>query len=282
VKHDLTYIHPYPASVTSKYPIAAGTVTTAVRHVPAIAGKVISNGQAVLNELVLLLLAIGVITLLLRERTLKAPERAELAAFALGCAVLLAVLRFSGTISQLYNAPRGQVQGAPLLGVATALVATWLFERRHAGVIYVAGFAGALSLMLFADSGFADFALTGKGVDTISNSGEAYQENDITAADVASAEWVVAHHRPKGVITYTDVYGELQIYRYSHLDGVVTAITPDVLEPNSWIYATSTNIVYDTVRDAVGDGQVTTKLPTAFLNRETNLVFTTGTTRIYY
>lgn len=275
------YLRPYPAALTAHYPIVDATAAVPPAHVP----KVISNGVNSLttlgNELILLVTAIGVVAFLWRQRRLDEPERAELAAFALGCLGLLGLLRLSGTVSALYNPPRGQVQGAPVLSVGLAFACAWLFQRpRSIGTAALAATGLGLGVLLFSDSGLSGVAFGGGGPATLVNYGEAYQRYYFTDADVASAAWVVEHDR-KGQVVYADIYGGLQIYEIRHLSGLLTTVTPQVIEPGAMVYATSTNVIDGTARSLVQNDFAVFGFPNTFLERVKDVVFTTGSTQVY-
>lgn len=298
------WVHPYPASLAAKYPLRPVSIRGG-KGISQSAGSIVGTATTAVNELLLLLIAIGVLALLWRERKVEHPELAELAAFSFGALVLLGVLRLSGTISALYNAPRGQVQGAPLLSVGLALVCAGIFRR--AGAIRVGlprrfalprPIAGALShapsfgslaagaaalvlaLLLVSDSGLSDFVFGGGGVDTLVNYGEAYQRFYFTSAELASAGWTLEHKGRRGVI-YADVYGGLQINELAHVSGVVNAVIPTELEPGAYVYATKANIVDHTARSVVANDSAEFQFPAAFLSVVKNVVYATATTKVY-
>jgi uncharacterized membrane protein len=275
------WIHPYPSYLTSRYPIKPAPASSPPSRISPRYDHAVTTATTVVNELLLLLIGIGTLALLWRERRSERSELAELAAVSLGCIGLLGLLRLSGTISNLYNAPRGQVQGSPLLSVGLALVCAWLFTRRHhVGTALVSLGALALVILLFSDSGLASQWLGGGSVDTLSNAGDAYQENYFTDADVASARWVVDHDPPRAVV-YADTFAMLQIYQYDHLPGIVNTVLPQVLEPNAYVYASSANVVDHTVRSQAGTYGAVYRFPSAFLGHVKNVVYSTGTTRVY-
>ena len=275
------WLHPYPETITRAYKIAAAPASAPPGTTPAIYGTSIANATTALAELLLLLTGVGILLLLWHERRIRHPERTELAAFALACIGLLGLLRLSGTISTLYNAPRGQVQGAPVLSVGLAFVLDALFARRRAiATSAVAATTVALALLLFSDSGLSERTLSGGGVDTLQNYGDAYQMFYYSDADMTSAHWLVKHHR-RGDVIYADVYGSLQIYHFAPLPGIVTTLLPQVFEAGAYVYATSANIVEQTVRAQAGNVGGVYRFPGDFLSREKNTVFSTSTTRIY-
>ncbi|HVC26286.1 MAG TPA: DUF2206 domain-containing protein, partial [Acidimicrobiales bacterium] len=275
------WIHPYPAALTSRYPLAAVVVPATQRGVAPVYSNVANNVTAALNELLLLAIAVGILRLLWRERASPRRERSELAAVALGCLFLLGLLRLSATVSGLYNAPRGQVQGYPLLGVGLALVCSWLFRLRPPAAPALAGVVVACAgLMLFTDSGLSDLALGGAGADTLVNYGDAYQSYYFTDADVASATWI-QQHVTGGTVVYTDSYGTIQLGQLGRQRAIVSSVIPQLLEPGAYVYATSTNVVDRTARATADGSTVTFRYPVAFLDRVKNVVYSTGTTEVF-
>lgn len=275
------YLHPFPDSLTRHYPVRRATVPATTRPVPASVPHALDTAATVVDELLLLLLTVGALGLAWHERRLRRPVRSELAAFAIGCLVLLGLLRLSSTLSTLYNAPRGQVQGAPLLTVGLAFICTWIATRRRL-LARASRWAAtvAVGLLVTWDSGLAAFALGGSPPATLANYGEEYQASYFTDADMASALWLVRQERP-GDVTYADTYGALQILHFAKPSGLVTTVLPQVLEPGAFVFATSTNVVEGTDRSTAGDAGALVRFPLSFLDAVDNLVFTTGTTRVY-
>lgn len=275
------WIHPYPSALTRRYPVEPASAASVARHVPAVLVHATSTLSTVSNELLLLLFGVGILALAWQQRRIAHETKAELAALALGCLVLLALLRTSGVLSTFYNAPRGQVQGALLLSVGLALVCDRLFALPGfvgSSVVSLAGIG--VGFLLFANSGLSDYVLVGNGVDTLANAGEAYQRYDFTDADIASAAWLGSVHRGHRVV-YADIYGGLQLAEVTSVGPVVATVLPQVLEPGAYVYATSTNVVEHTARANVDSQYLVYRFPESFLDAVKNVVFSTATTRVY-
>jgi len=120
----------------------------------------------------------------------------------------------------------------------------------------------------------------GGSADTLVNYGDAYESYYFTTADVASAQWVIAHDT-RGQVVYTDAYGQILLYRYGHPNGLVTTVIPQLIEPGAFVYATSTNIVDRTARSNADNENATYQFPQKFLDSVKNIVFTTGTTEVF-
>jgi uncharacterized membrane protein len=271
------YIHPYPANVTSRYPVHSVTVPGSAAGSGRLASVVYGAGTAS-AELFLVITAVGTLAFTLRRWRLR-PGR-EVAAFALSCLALVGLLRLSSTLSTLYGAARAQVQAAPLFSVGISLVCAWLFSRRRpVGRLLFATTSAALLLLVFINSGLADLTFGGRP-DMFTNGGEAYQRYYFTDADIATAGWVVRHQRP-GQTVYADIYGGLQMWEFAHIAGLVTTVVPSVIEPGAYVYASSTNVVEGTTRSAIGTEYATYRFPASFLDQVKDLVFTTGTTEVF-
>jgi uncharacterized membrane protein len=297
-RNNAPYLHPYPASVTARFPLQPQSVRAIVRPLPGSVASAVSTASTVVAELLLLVIAVGVLRMLWRERSTETPERSELASLGLGCLALLGVLRLSATVSNLYNAPRGQVQGAPLLGVGIALVCSWLFSReatrrsphrpprsrrnirpyRARAAIGVTG--TGLFLLMLTGSGLDGYILGGAAPDTIVNYGDNYQTFYFTDADIASAHWLVGHLRP-GDVVYADEYGGLQLYQVRHVRGLIAAVVPQIIEPGAFVYASTTNVVDRADRSIAGNNSAEFRYPANFLAHVKNIVYTTQTTRVY-
>lgn len=279
--HD-PWIHPYASPVTSRYRIQPANVPDTVRDLPAAYTNYFNSTTTAVNELLLFLFGIGTLALLWRERRAERPELTELAWLSFACLVLLALLRFSATLSTLYNAPRGQAQGSPLLSVGLALACSWLFSRRWAIGGLLAGIAAILmAVLLFVDSGLSSYALGGSAADNLVNYGEGYQRFYITDADMATVDWLAGVYRP-GDVLYADAYASIQVASVAALRGLVQDVIPPIIEPGAYVYADATNIVGDTARSSVANKFAVFKFPRRFFQTVKDTVFTTGTTEVYH
>lgn len=278
------WIRPYPRELVAQYPVKAATLPLQPRKVPAVLATVTNKLTTATNELLLLLIAIGTLALLWRERRDGQGNRLELASVAIGTLVLLGLLRTSATLGALYNAPRGQVQGAVALSVGLALVCSWVFERRgrlafvRVGTSLLAAFA--VAFLLFSYSGLAADVLSGSASDLLANSGEAYQRFYVTEADHATAVWLVRHYPPGGVV-FADTYGALDLDAVANLHGLEETLIPGVIDKGAYVYASATNVVDGTARSGVSNEGLLYRFPARFFGRVKNLVFSTATTQVY-
>lgn len=279
--HNDPWITTYPKALTERYPVTGAGVPIVRQPLSSTIGNIASKLETTGNELLLVLIAVGVLCLIWRERRIATPERSELAAVALGTLLFLGLLRTSGTVSTFYNAPRGQVQGAVVLSTGLALVMSWLFSRRviiRGALVSLSGLG--VAYLLFAYSGLVPYLVDGAGIDTLTNAGEAYQRFYFTDADMASVSWLVGVHRP-GDVVYADTYGTLQLDERSEFSGLIETLIPPVIDRSAYVYATSTNVVDGTARSAVASSDLLYEFPTAFLDRVKNVVFSTATTKVY-
>ncbi|HTW97669.1 MAG TPA: hypothetical protein VMD59_02770 [Acidimicrobiales bacterium] len=278
------WLHPYPASLAAKYPVHLVSMPSIVRHPPSFLPSLLADALPAVNELLLAAIGLGALYLLWRRRRTAPSVALELATTTFGCVCVLAVLRTSGTISSLYNAPRGQVQGSVLFSVGLAALcarlAQMLVRRRvvHALAIAAASLLGAF--LLFEYSGLSQYALGGGGPENLVNFGEGYEAYYFTDADMASARWLAATLEPHDVLD-ADPYGALQLAAVSSFGHVVETLLPSVMEPDAYVYAYSTNLVDGTTRASVGGEASIFSFPLAFLERVKNTVFTTGSTAVY-
>jgi uncharacterized membrane protein len=279
--HRVDSVNSYPLSLTKLFPLQPANVPAAHTSLPALYGNLASDLSSVSSELLLLMIGIGIVVFLWRQRKSVRGGRAEFGFIALGCVFLLAILRLSGTVSSLYNAPRGQVQGAPLLSIGIACVCAWMFTGRSMKRCAFTALATiGLGLLMFTDSGLSGLVLGGGVPDTLVNYGSAYESYYFTTADIETADWLVLQHA-KGQVVYTDEYGAIQLDEVSQLNRIIPTTTPQVVEPGAFVFATSTNVVDRTAQSNVDNIYGVYKYPLPFLNSVKNVVFTTGTTEVF-
>jgi uncharacterized membrane protein len=281
-QHD-PWLHPYPLRLTQHYPVVATGVNGVVRNdVPAILPRLSQDLSAAGNELLLLLITAGVVWFAWLSRRYRREVYLEFASLALGCLAMLAILRTSATISGLYNAPRGQVQGAPLLSVGIALICSVLFAARPFGRALAVGAAAfGVTFLLFAYSGLSDYVLGGGGPAVLVNYGNGYQEYYITGAEAASAQWL-APHLARDDVLYADQYAAFPLNEIGTSAQVVETVIPSIVEPRTYVYASVANLSDGTTRANVASEALTFVFPRSFLDHVKNVVFSTGSTEIYY
>ena len=105
----------------------------------------------------------------------------------------------------------------------------------------------------------------------------------MNSQDLAAASWV-DQNAPIGQFIYADHYAQLRLDTVAgpNRPGVFDAITPQTLDQHAWVYATSVNLKYKTVRSLVGTDETSYAFPSRFLDSNYDVVYTNGTSEVFH
>jgi uncharacterized membrane protein len=274
-----SWLHPYPLSITSHYPASAA---------PAIKGTGLgldglANGLesigTVLGELFLLVVIIGTVFMLLRNR--KTPVPLEVVILCATTLAFLAAIRVSGTFGQAYNQDRAQIQAGMILCISLALGVSW-FAKRSPRLTTATAIVSLLVLGATVPAGSSGLAaqLGPGGSPLLENGGTSYDVDYMTQQEVAASKWLVNTAGRKPVI-YTDEFGELRIWAGStYTAATQTLLTPATIAQGSWVFATGYNLS-GTAYGMVNNDVATYRFPSAFLNRVDSTVYSSPGARVY-
>lgn len=241
----------------------------------------LSFGDVLVQQVTNILAAIGAIALALRR---KAPLIArQIALFGLATLLFLVVIRFSGTIANAYNQERAFVQAMAVLSITLSWTLQWLanWHRRHRSSIIVAVVIG-LTLMFAEMNGLMAVFLGGTTATNLANSGEDYERFAMTTSELASARWLGQMVRP-GQLVYADRYAQLPLIAKTGLNRTLMGdVTPETIDRQAWIYGSTSNIVGGRGRALFNNQMATFVFPTKFLTANFNMVYTDGSSEVFY
>jgi hypothetical protein len=142
--------------------------------------------------------------------------------------------------------------------------------------------AALLALPFAGGSGMVGAVLGGGTATNLANSGNDYEQFYVTQPELASASWLGTQIR-EGELVYADRYGQLPLVSQTGIsDGLMLDITPQTLDRNAWVYASTTNVVERRARADLGNHNVIYVFPARFLNDYYDLVFTDGSSEVYH
>ena len=229
-------------------------------------------------ELMLAFGVLGSLAMALRRRSPAVVRQVGVLAFS--TVAILILIRFSGTIAAAYNQTRALAQSLLLL----ALPAAWLVQRlldRPGRLRAVPAVLLLLSFpVMFAYDSSLTAVLTGGGtLLNLSSSGEDFQRQYMTPAELAGAAWASTESQRR--LLYADPYGQL---RLNATTGAValTQVTPETLDQHAWLYGTHTNVVLGTTRGQAGNDTALYAWPNSFLNDYFDTVYTDGDSKVYH
>lgn len=277
--HD-RYITPLPDAGNAQYELRNATPPTP--KVKWHAGyNALSLGWGIVQQLANVLGAIGALLIVLRRKTSFIARQIGL--LALASLAFLVTIKFSGTLAMAYNWERAQLQAFVVL----AITLCWSLEqlagsRRRLQAAVVTFMSVWLAVMFINTSGLIGTALGGATPTNLANSGEDFERFDMTAPELASARWLGEQIHP-GQLLYADRYAQLRLLTAIGLThGIFGDVTPLTLNQYAWVYASRTNVIDNLAATVYDDHSVTYIFPISFLDTNYNLVYTDGSSEVFY
>lgn len=274
------FVAPFPDAGDAKYDLQNVTTPSTSSRIPA-ATSTLNVAGAALAELAEAIAACAALYLAVRRKSSVALR--QVALLAVGALLELLVMRVSATFAAFYNQPRAIIQGFAVLGIPLMWAMQELsgrLRRYRLGVSVVA--AVAVCAFFLQNSGLGGVLLGTGAATNLSSQGEDYDRFYTTPQEAASAEWL-AGWRQSDQLVYADEYGELRLNAENmQMTGLLNDITPETLDRNAWVYATTTNIVDGTTRVDFDNDEIEYRFPLTFLDSHYDLVYTDGASEVYH
>jgi uncharacterized membrane protein len=238
-------------------------------------------GLLLIEQLANVLAAVGGLFMVLRRKA--SPLARQIGVIALGTTLLLTLIRFSGTLAGAYGQERAQLQGLVLLAITLCWMMQGFAERRGTSRAYVFKVTVAcLALVVFNTSYLVNAVLGGGVSANLANSGPAYEYFDISAPEIAAAQWLSNVSRP-GQLVYADEYGQLPLVEATGIqNGLMLDLTPLTLNQSAWVYASRTNVINGRAFALFNGLFATYVFPVVFLNENYDLVYTNGSSEVFH
>jgi uncharacterized membrane protein len=273
------FVHPLAGATNNVYQLRDSiTPTPPIKWTAGY--NALSFGQVVAQQLIYLIGAVGALILVFRR---KVPTIARLAGLlTLATLVFLAGIRFSGTLATFYNAQRALLQAMVFLDIPLFwCMQAWTNGRNWRQTWAVTAGAALLALVFAGGNGVVGAMLGGGTASNLANSGADYEQFYVTAPELASAAWLGLQVKP-GQLVYADEYGQLPLVTMTGInEGLLLDVTPETLNNHAWVYASQTNVFNGQGRASFQDHSVSYVFPSIFLNANYNLVYTSGSSKVY-
>jgi hypothetical protein len=143
--------------------------------------------------------------------------------------------------------------------------------------------AGCLAVVLVSTTYLAGAVLGGGTSANLANSGVAFEHFDITAPELASAQWLGNVRKP-GQLVYADEYAQLPLVAATGIqNGLLLDVTPLTLNQHAWVYADRTNVTDGRAFALYNNDRLATYgFPASFLNAYYDLVYTDGSSEVFH
>lgn len=243
---------------------------------------VLTLGMLVLEQLTNVLAALGGLLMVLQRKASLIARQIGL--LALVVTLLLTLIRFSGTLAVAYGQERAQLQGLALLAISLCWGIQGLAGVPRAGPTRVLTVTAAGLAVILVNTSYLTGAVLGGGTSAnLTNSGPAFEYFDITAPELASAQWLGAAVE-RGQLVYADEYGQLRLAATTGIQkGLLLDITPQTLDQNAWVYASRTNVVNGRAFALYNEDLFASyAFPSNFLDVNYDLVYTNGSSEVFH
>jgi uncharacterized membrane protein len=259
----------------------AGLPQYALRNSAAVPVYGALSGVSVLvSELVNVLCAIGALLMVLRRKA--SVTARKVGVVALGAVLLLAVLRFSGTLAVEYGQERAQLQALVLLSISLCWTLQGLagVGRRRRRLALLAATAACVAVVSVNTTYLVGAVVGGGTSDSLANRGEDFERFYMTAPELASAQWLGNAVGP-GDLVYADRYAQLPVVAMTGITPIVD-VTPLTLNQHAWVYASMSNVIDRRARALYNENSVSYVFPAGFLDANYDIVYTNGSSEVFY
>jgi uncharacterized membrane protein len=274
------YIKAFPDADISRYALRDSPVPeTPVKWHLGYDGLSIS--LLIIEQLANLLAVIGALLMVLRRRASVVTRQVGL--LALTTTLLLAILRFSGTLALAYGQERAQLQGWVLLAITLSWVMQGIAGARKARQTRVLVITAACLALVFVNTSYLISAIFGGTTSiNLANSGKAFEYYYFTAPEIDSARWL-GRAVQAGQLVYADEYGQLPLNAVTGIQrGLFVDLTPQTLNQTAWVYASRTNVIEGRAFALYKEHLATYVFPSSFLSSHYNLVYTNGSSEVFH
>jgi hypothetical protein len=210
---------------------------------------------------------------------------ADVVGFTVAGLLMGAFLRFSGTLANFYSPSRAAIFVAIFVAAPVTMlldeVVTLLNDRLGkvsliAGVFVVGAssvWATGLGTLIFG--GYPPGSLTANGVNA--------QDFTVSSSELATAVWIKGNVPARGIVQ-SDEYGQLVLTSVPGNYDLIDEIVPAEVDRGSYVYLSTPDLVngITTVTSVDGTLYSTFKTTLSFFNQNFNVVYSTGTTRVYH
>ncbi len=274
------FVQPLPAARDPAYALQNATEPGDAVRLPA-AKLALGNIQVLAEQLANLLAAAGALGMVVLSRRRVSPLQRVVGALGCGTLAVLALSRLSGTFASDYNQERSFVQALVLLAPALGWTLQALSrDRVRPRRLIVGGFCALAAISFSATLGLSQLVVGGGTSVRFANAGEDYERLYTTAPELAAARWISL--APHGALVYADRYGQLRLLEATgRSSGVLGDVTPLTLNRNAWVYASTSNLQWGRARAQLDNRYVLYRWPSAFLERNFNLVYDDGCSEVY-
>ncbi len=274
------YITAFPDAGLPRYALRDSPVPEApIKWHLGYAGLSIS--LLIIEQLANVIAVVGALLMVLRRKASVVARQVGL--LALTTTLLLAILRFSGTLAVAYGQERAQLQGWVVLAITLCWVMQGVAGARKVRQTRVLAVTAACLAVVFVNTSYLIGAVLGGTTSVnVANSGTAFEYYYFTASEIDSARWL-GEAVQAGQLVYADEYGQLPLAAVTGIQvGLFVDLTPQTLNQTAWVYASRTNVIDGRAFALYNEHIATYVFPSSFLSSHYNLVYTNGSSEVFH
>jgi uncharacterized membrane protein len=271
----------YPAQATSSYHAAPEDDTVhAANILPSALAGVLKFSSIVLKAIVSnVMTAVGIT--LVAIYFLRRNHKSNLDFIALcgaGYALIMAVLLLP-YIQQAYNLTRLGLQVFMLL-VIPATAGLWYAVRRNVrfGLPVIALIT---VILLSLQSGLLDQFTGGADRTTLVATSTPFDVQYTNTDEVYAAKWLAANRNP-ALPVYADPFANLRLESSAGFSTVYTSVLPTTISKDGYVYLIDINTIRGHSYIYLNNYSLIYNTPTDFLNRNKNLIYSSGNSVVYH
>lgn len=209
----------------------------------------------------------------------------DIVGFTVAVLVMGAFLRFSGTLAAFYSPSRAAIFVAIFVAAPVTVVLDDLVNvltRRLAKLSLILG-VGAVGIMTVWATGLGALIFGDVPPASMSARGANVEDFTVSTSELATAIWIRNNVGSKNIVQ-TDEYGQLVLTSEPSGYDLINEIVPTEVDRGSFIYLSTTNLVNGVTRVTAEGGNIFTTYRSTipFFNRNFNVVYSTGDTRVYH
>ena len=194
-------------------------------------------------------------------------------------------LRFSGTLASFYSPSRAAIFVAIFVTTPITMLVddavTLLNHRLATASLFVVLFA--VGTMNVWATGLGTLMFGGAPPGSLTVDGVNAQNFTVSTSEQATAIWIKNNVTARGVVQ-TDKYGQLVMLSEPAGYDLIDQIMPVGVGQGSFVYLSSSNLLNGLTTGTAAGGKIYAVYRTTlkFFNRNFNVVYSTGTTRVYH
>ena len=195
-----------------------------------------------------------------------------------GAYILIVLMLLIPYLQTYYNLTRLYLQMFLILGILAVIGGTIALKYLSK---YQTMIIAAMAVVMFLSlTGALDQLTGGDARITLDQPPSTLEEPYVYDTEVAGAQWLAAHRSPNAPIQTDDV-ANLRLQSFGDIALSNSAIFPQTIERNSYVYLISANITSGEAFYQYAGNVLVYNYPLDFLNTEKNLLYNDGGSRIY-